>query len=100
VAKISGRTVRDLMADPGIVRNEKKIAATISNASEVLRIENDFGSFRGYLDSFGKDEKRLQTDLQGRFKHVGPSTARMFLWSSGYELTPNDEEKKWMAAHR
>ena len=100
VSKISGRRVRELMADPGIVRNEKKIAATISNASQVLRIQKDFGSFRGYLESFGKDEKRLEADLQDRFGHLGPSTARMFLWSSGYELTPNAEEKKWIAAHR
>jgi len=99
VAKMPGRTVRALMSDTGIVRNEKKIAATVNNANEVLRLEKEFGSFKGYLDSFGGDEKRLQADLQERFKHIGPSTARMFLWSAGYELTPNADEKKWIAAH-
>jgi len=38
-------------------------------------------------------------ELQERFHHVGPSTARMFLWSVGYPLTPAREERKWMAAH-
>ena len=42
----------------------------------------------------------LQDDLEERFQHLGASTARMFLWSAGYELTPNAEEKKWMAKHK
>jgi DNA-3-methyladenine glycosylase I len=100
VARMPGKAVKALMGDQGIVRNERKIAATVANAAEVLKLEREFGSFRGYLDSFGKDEGRLQRDLRARFKHLGPSTTRMFLWSSGYPLTPNAEEKKWIAANR
>jgi 3-methyladenine DNA glycosylase Tag len=100
VAKFTGRQVKSLTGDAGIVRNERKIAATVQNAEEFLRLQKEYGSFRGYLGSFGKDERRLQSDLQSRFEHLGPSTARMFLWSSGYELTPNAEEKKWMAAQK
>ena len=37
-------------------------------------------------------EFELLYDLTGR--------TRMFLWSAGYELTPNAEEKKWMAKHK
>ena len=48
---------------------------------------------------FADDEKSLQEDLQQRFQHLGPSTARMFLWSVAYPLTPNAEEKKWMTSH-
>ena len=100
VAKFSGADVRALMNDQGIVRNERKIAATVNNAGEFLKLQKEFGSFRKYLDSFGKDENRLQDDLQGKFQHLGPSTARMFLWSSGYDLKPTAEEKKWMAKNR
>lgn len=100
VAKISGAQVKALMGDPGIVRNERKIAATVNNAAEVLRLQKEFGSFPKYLASFGKDEKRLQEDLQRRFKHLGPSTTRTFLWSTGHELTPNVEEKKWLATSK
>jgi len=100
VAKFTGRQVKELTGDAGIVRNERKIAATVQNAEEFLKIRREHGSFRAYLDSFGKDERRLQGDLQARFKHLGPSTTRMFLWSSGYQLTPNAEEKKWMAAQK
>ena len=88
------------MKSEGIVRNEKKIRATVHNAGQFLKLEKEFGSFPAYLESFGKDEERLQTDLQERFQHVGPSTARIFLWTVDYKLTPNAEEKKWMAAHK
>jgi DNA-3-methyladenine glycosylase I len=100
VARFSEKDVRGLMKDERIVRNERKIRATVHNAGEFLALAKEFGSFRNYLNSFAKDEKRLQIDLQQRFKHLGASTARMFLWSVGYPLTPTREEKAWMASHR
>ena len=95
VSKMTEKDVKSLMGDAGIVRNEKKIRATIHNAKEFVSLKKEFGSFKGYVASFGKDEGRLQEDLQEKFKHVGGSTARMFLWSSGYKLTPTAEEKEW-----
>ena len=100
VAKFTDKDKRRLMADTGIVRNEKKIEATVHNAGEFLKLEKEFGSFGKYLDSFGEDEERMQEALEDRFEHVGPSTARTFLWSSGCELTPTKEEKKWIAGHK
>lgn len=100
VAKFGEGDVRRLMADAGIIRNEKKIRSTIHNAAEFREITRQYGSFRKYLAGFGKDEDRLQKDLQERFQHVGPSTARMFLWSVAYPLTPNTEEKKWIGSHK
>jgi DNA-3-methyladenine glycosylase I len=97
VAKMTESDVKSLMGDAGIVRNERKIRATIHNAGEFGRVKKEFGSFKGYIASFGKDEGRLQEDLQERFKHVGGSTARTFLWSVGHKLTPTAEEEKWMA---
>ena len=100
VARFSQKQVARLKEDAGIVRNEKKISATIYNAKAAAEASKEFGSFKKYLQSFGKNEDALQTDLQRRFKHLGPSTARIFLWSAGYPLTPNAEEKKWMAAEK
>ncbi|MBI3859830.1 MAG: DNA-3-methyladenine glycosylase I [Thaumarchaeota archaeon] len=100
--KVSGFVERDinrLMEDEGIVRNEKKVRATVSNAKQFLRIRKEHGSFKKYIDSFGREEDKLQEALREHFEHVGPSTARTFLWSVGYKLTPNAEEKKWMASH-
>jgi DNA-3-methyladenine glycosylase I len=97
VSKMTERDVKTLMGDEGIVRNERKIRATVHNAAEFIRLKKEFGSFKGYIDSFGKDEARLQEDLQEKFEHVGGSTARTFLWSAGYKLTPTPEEKEWLA---
>jgi len=99
VAKFGEKDVQRLMGDSGIVRNEKKIRSTIHNAAMFQDIMKEYGSFRKYLEHFGKNEKGVQSDLQDRFQHMGPATTRMFLWSVGYPLTPNAEEKKWMASH-
>jgi len=99
VARYTERDVKRLMSNTGIVRNERKIRSTIHNAAQFQLIKKDYGSFGGYLAKFGKREKELQADLQNRFQHMGASTTRMFLWSIGYPLTPNAEEKKWMATH-
>ena len=100
VARFSEKDMRALLNNAGIVRNEKKIRATVYNAGEFLKLQKEFGTFRKYLDSFGKEEERLMTDLQEKFQHLGVSTARTFLWSAGYPLTPNREEKKWMSGHK
>ncbi len=100
VAKFTEKDTKRLMVDAGIVRNEKKIQATVHNAGEFLKLEREHGTFQKYLDSFGKDETRMLEAVTERFEHVGPSTARMFLWSSGCELTPTREEKKWMSDHK
>lgn len=78
VAGFSEKNVMALMNNDGIVRNEKKIRATVHNAGQFLKMEKEFGSFTAYLESFGRDEERLQSDLQERFQHIGPSTARTF----------------------
>ena len=100
IAKFTEKNVSTLMKDTRIVRNERKIKATVHNAGEVLKLQKEHGSFAKYIESFGKDEERLLSDLQDNFQHLGVSTARTFLWSVGYQLTPNAEEKKWMAGHK
>jgi DNA-3-methyladenine glycosylase I len=99
VSKFTDKNIGTLMKNPEIIRNEKKLKATVHNAGEFLKLRKDFGSFKGYLDSLGKNEQELLSDIQAKFLHVGPSTARTFLWSVGYRLTPNAEEKKWMNTH-
>jgi 3-methyladenine DNA glycosylase Tag len=99
VSKLSDRDVKALMNNTLIIRNEKKIWATIENARAVMDLEREHGSFGNYIDSFGNKEKLLLEDLPRRFKFMGPSTARMFLYMVGYPLTPTKEEKAWMKLH-
>jgi DNA-3-methyladenine glycosylase I len=44
--------VRQLLNDPGIVRNKLKINASIANAKAVIDIRKEFGSFDKYLWDF------------------------------------------------
>jgi DNA-3-methyladenine glycosylase I len=49
IARYGARDVKRLLADPGIVRNRLKIAATINNAKLFLIVRKEFGSFDAYL---------------------------------------------------
>ena len=52
IARYDARKVRSLLADPGIVRNRLKISATIGNARELLKVQEEFGSFDSYVWRF------------------------------------------------
>lgn len=54
VASFNEEKIQSLMNDKGIVRNRKKIIASVENAKIFLAIEKEFHSFRDYLLSFIK----------------------------------------------
>jgi DNA-3-methyladenine glycosylase I len=63
VAQYDGRKIRELLANPGIVRNALKIRAAIQNAKAVLAIRKECGSFDSYLWRFTDGQPR-----QNRFR--------------------------------
>jgi len=52
VARYSRRDIRRLLSDPGIIRNQLKIAAAITNAQKFLGVQESFGSFDNYIWQF------------------------------------------------
>lgn len=56
IARYNARKVASLLADPGIVRNRAKIAATIANARAFLEMEEAGPGFAAHLWSFVDDE--------------------------------------------
>jgi DNA-3-methyladenine glycosylase I len=52
IAAYSDEDVQRLLADPGIVRNRLKVAATIVNAQKLLQTQEEFGSFDSYIWQF------------------------------------------------
>jgi len=52
IARYDGKKVRSLLADPGIIRNRLKISATIGNAREFIKAQEEFGSFDAYIWQF------------------------------------------------
>ena len=103
VASYDRRKVRELLANPGIVRNRLKIAAAIANAKAFLAVQKEFGSFDAYLWRFvgGSPKRRrwrtlreipdrtpeadaLSKDLGARgFKFVGPTICYAFMQAVG-----------------
>ncbi len=94
VANFGEKNIQALMNDDGIVKNEKKIRAVVQNAQEILNLTKQHGSFRNYLKSFN-DETVLIKDLRSRFKFLGESTSRIFLYMVGQKLTSTKEELQW-----
>ena len=106
VAKVSSydtTKIQELLADPGIVRNRRKIAAAINNAKVLLAIQKEFGSFDSYIWKFvgGRpirsrwreraeiplvtpESKRMSLCLKKRnFKFVGPTICYAFMQAVG-----------------
>jgi DNA-3-methyladenine glycosylase I len=52
IARFDARKVKQLLADPGIIRNKLKILATVSNARAFLAVREELGSFDEYLWQF------------------------------------------------
>jgi len=52
VARYNAGKVKQLLADPGIVRNRLKIAAAIRNAAAVLEVQREIGSLDAFLWKF------------------------------------------------
>lgn len=52
IAEYDEKKVAALLADPGIVRNRLKVAATIQNAKSFQVVQAEFGSFDRYIWNF------------------------------------------------
>lgn len=52
VAEYDEEKIFELLNNPGIIRNRKKIEASINNAKEFLKIQREFGSFDNYIWGF------------------------------------------------
>ena len=103
VAKFDARKQKQLLNNPGIVRNRLKIAATIQNAKAFLAMQKEFGSFDAYLWRFvggqpiqnarkslkevparTPESDALSGDLRKRgFKFVGPTICYAFMQAVG-----------------
>jgi DNA-3-methyladenine glycosylase I len=66
VARYDARKTARLLADPGIVRNRLKVAASIGNARAFLAVQKEFGSFDAYIWQF----------VDGRPKQNGRATMK------------------------
>ncbi|MBD0724344.1 DNA-3-methyladenine glycosylase [Flavobacterium sp. L1I52] len=52
IASYSEAKIQELMQNPGIIRNQLKIRATVTNAIAFMKVQEDFGSFSKYIWAF------------------------------------------------
>jgi DNA-3-methyladenine glycosylase I len=52
VASYNEQKIAELLDNPGIIRNRRKIEAAINNARAFLKLQDEFGSFDAYLWRF------------------------------------------------
>lgn len=103
VAKYNAKRVEKLLANPGIVRNKLKIAASIQNAKSFLAVQEEFGSFDAYVWRFvngaplqngrtshgGVPARTAESDalskdlLRRGFKFVGTTIIYAFMQATG-----------------
>src|ERR1700679_4287192 len=61
IVRYDPKKVETLLADPGIIRNRLKIAATIPNAKAFLEVQKEFGSFDANIWQFTRGNPLLNT---------------------------------------
>jgi DNA-3-methyladenine glycosylase I len=103
VAQYDSRKLKQLLADPSIVRNRLKIAATVKNASAFLAVQREYGSFSSYIWQFtdgapvtnarrsggqlpartAESDKMSRDLLKRGFKFVGPTICYAFMQAVG-----------------
>jgi predicted dinucleotide-binding enzyme len=85
VAAMTDAEIAAVESDPRVIRNVRKIEATVRNAAVFLDLLAEHGSMRGYLGSFA-DPHQVLTDLTRRFAFIGETAAWRLLTGAAREL--------------
>lgn len=63
IARYGEDKIRQLLADPGIIRNRAKVSATVNNARKFLEIQEQYGTFDAFIWSF-IDNKPIVNEIR------------------------------------
>jgi len=103
VATYDARNVEELLRNPGIIRNRRKVEAAVGNARAFLAVQEEFGSFDRYIWRFvgghpvrnawrsveeipasTPESVAMSKDLKRRgFGFVGPTVCYAFMQAVG-----------------
>ena len=97
VANYDEAKIGELLSNEAIIRNRNKINAVINNAQVFIKIQEEFGSFHDYIETFTKGEifherglteselsRDMVKDLKKRgMKYLGPVTMYSYLQTVG-----------------
>jgi 3-methyladenine DNA glycosylase Tag len=95
VAAFTGDDIDLLAEDTRIIRNRRKIEATITNAETMLGLDGGPGGFTAWLRSHADFDATVAA-LRGEFRFLGDTGTYFFLYVVGERVPPHEE---WMKAH-
>lgn len=85
VANFKDKDFERLMNDAGIIRNRLKINAAIENARTIMSIQQEFGSFKTWIDHHHPKTKEEWVKIfKNTFRFTGGEIVNEFLMSTGY----------------
>lgn len=85
VASYTAEKIEALLQDAGIIRNRLKVLAAIENAKKILLLQQEYGSFKNWLDAHHPLQKDDWVKLfKKHFKFTGGEIVNEFLMSCGY----------------
>jgi DNA-3-methyladenine glycosylase I len=90
VAAMGPFDIEELAKDSRVIRNRRKLAATVYNAQQILALDETFGSFQQYLRAHGEFDSTLAR-MKKDFKFMGPTAVYYLLWVTGEKVPPHDE---------
>ena len=103
VARFNAAKVEQMLQDPGLIRNRRKISAAVENARHFLAVQDEFGSFSAYIWRFvdgepivnefrtladlpatSRESDALSKDLKSRgFKFIGSTVIYAHMQATG-----------------
>ena len=85
VAAYKEKDVERLLGNAGIIRNKLKVNAAIENAKTIRGLQNEFGSFKKWLDhQHPKTRAEWMLLFKKTFRFTGGEIVNEFLVSAGY----------------
>ena len=86
VAAMDESAIDTLAADTRIIRNRRKIVATVHNAQRLIELEEEYGGdIRNYLRSHA-DFYAVLKDVHKQFKYMGDTGTYYWLYVLGEEV--------------
>ncbi len=85
VATMGESEIDTLATDTAIVRNRRKIVATVHNAQRLIELDEKYDGIRNYLRSHG-DFYAVLKDVRKQFKYMGDTGTYYWLYVLGEEV--------------
>lgn len=95
VAGYDGSKTDEILSNPEMIRNRRKVQACIKNAKVFKNIVNEYGSFQAYIDSFSptasfENLMLLKEELEYRFNGLGRITTYHVMTDIGLPVLKPD----------